>query len=170
MKKIIFVLFLLSPFFLIAQKRQGYFQIAADLYNYSGGDPMAGGSIEIGTKGAIMGVGAGVGLTQFKGASGPYVPLFADISFYTNVRKARPILQLKGGFGVLDNTQNYIKQSGGAFLNPSIGLLAPIKKRDIIFLLGYLHSEITTKVNTGYTQASSSTTISGWSISIGVKL
>ena len=118
-----------------------------------------------------MGFGAGLSLMQFKDATSPYIPIYADICLYTNERKARPILQLKGGYGVYNNNAAYgVKQSGGIYFNPSAGLLVPIKKRDLIFALGYLYSEITSKLNNGYVQASTTGHMSGWSLNLGVKL
>jgi len=170
MKKILFIAFL-SPTLCFAQKAHTYFQLSGDMYNYSGADPIFGGSMEIGAKRSIIGLGAGVSITQFKGATSPYVPVYFDISAYTNKREIRPILQIKGGFGIFDNNAvSTIKQSGGLYLNPSAGLLFPLKKSDIILAVGYLSSEIRSKIVMGTYATTSSTNITGWSLHLGVKL
>jgi len=130
---------------------------------------MFGGSLEVGGKGKFVGLGIGFGLTQFKDASSPYVPIFGDLSFYTNERKTRPILQLRAGYGLLDNNVSSVHEKGGLFLNPTLGVLAPVKKTDFILAVGYLHSEFNTKVNTGYFQANTTSSVNGWNIKIGMR-
>lgn len=167
MKKILILL--LFPSICMAQKPRTYFNIEAEVYNYSHADPSFGGSISLGVKGQYIGAGIGFAVTQLAGTSSPYAPVFFELSAYSNKRVARPYANVQIGYGIYSNDGVYIyHQTGGLFFRPGAGILLPVKKRDFIIKVSYVSSVFNIQTNTG--QSISSATSTGWCASLGFRL
>lgn len=147
MKKAILAL-LLYPLVALSQKEasqiKAYGAIQAVTVNYAKSDPAFGGIISFGGRRSLVGLGGGFGVISLPNSSSAYVPVFGELSIFSNHRKIRPYFNVRGGYGIYQNSIAGINETGGLFLSSNLGLLFPMKGR-MAFLLsaGYINSTFT---------------------------
>src|SRR6186713_3642837 len=95
----------------------------------------------------------GAAVTLLSGTNSSYIPLYAEVSAYSNYRnKKTPNLYgcIQMGYGIY-NSDSYslINRSGGVYFSPGGGVLLPIKKFDLLIKLAYVRSSFNVKSNTG---------------------
>jgi len=74
-------LFLSATLFAQKKKGQGYFSANAGIYKLEKIDPAPYVTVSGGVRIKEMGIGVGIGITQFEGFKGAYVPLFITLLF-----------------------------------------------------------------------------------------
>jgi len=163
MKKIA-ALFIFLP--LAAHSQHSYATLRGFDFNYSKYDPSIGAEFSLGGLFDKAGLGVGIAVIKIPNASEPYVPIFAEFTYFGASNKVSPYLNVQGGYGIYQN--DFVK--GGPYFHPNIGVAFPAKKlTKIILSAGYVSSDFSLKEygRTGTLPLSSA--ISGFSLSIGAK-
>jgi len=161
--KIAIPLLLFIPFFGIAQKP--YVDLTAISFNYSHADTYFGGSLAAGYKtDQIIGVGAGIAITNFKGSNALYLPMFGEFCFYSDRSVIRPYGVARVGYGYFNQPYFGYKTKGGLYYSPGVGILFPVKtKFDISILGSFVSSDFSN------TLTKTTSTSRGWTVELGVK-
>jgi hypothetical protein len=173
MKKSLFLLF--CPLFCLAQvfistscaaqKTHVYANLDLDLVSYQNSFPALGVSFSLGAKWKMIGLGAGATLSTWN--SDPYLPVYLELSAYSNKRMPRPQFVLRTGYGLRMDTGKVggIDEKGGLYVSPGVGYMVPVNKSDFVMKLSYVFSQFSVKRDTGETLSTSN--VSGWAISAG---
>lgn len=157
----------ISPLLSLCQKPapkniiKPFLNIEADLLKYEDASVIPGGSISVGFKSKVGGIGAGAIITQFKGDNKVYVPVFVDFIVYPEFKTIEPYAKLRVGKGVYTQKGSYSSLAGNIsselkgdfFWSPALGIRFPCKKAGINLGLAYLYSSFSSSQLNTFTRS-----------------
>lgn len=171
--KALAVCLLLLPFISTAQKSTGYFMIKGSGIKFTGSEMIAAGFADFGVntkKGGSL--GAGIGVTKFKGADDAYVPIYLSFSFLKFQKKPSPYINMQIGRGVYQtNTKlgsTYIDTKAGLYLSGGLGIcISASRKAALVISANYVNAAFSTKTRVGSSTNNTSSNSEGFAVSLG---
>jgi hypothetical protein len=131
-----------------------FLNIEGNLIKYDDMSAIPGGSLSIGMKASVGGIGIGALVTQFKDDNRVYVPVFIDFIVYPQFKTVEPFMKLRVGQGVYNIKERYSAAGvnitsdvkGKLFLSPALGIRFPSKKAGINVGVAYIHSYFSSSI------------------------